>query len=300
MSAPLSKEKKALVLAMLSEGTAINAVCRVLHVGVVQVLRLILDAGAAAREWHTEHVRNLTCEYIAADEVWSYIGEHEARLPKGNVKDKENWRGDCWLLSSSCSVSKLVIAWRSGERTEETVSHLFSDVLDCVPGRFQLTTDCFGTFIKLMRKLPERVSCATELKVFGGASDPGSFKKVNRLLGCERRPIKGTPEMSKATTAFQERLHLTFRQQMRRFGRRTIGYSKTYAHHTAAISLFIFIYNWCRRSEAKALNGQTPAMAAGLADKPFSLERLVEITEAYLKKQEAAKWEAAFAEKYNH
>ena len=42
-------------------------------------------------------------------------------------------------------------------------------------------------------------------------------------------------------------------------------------------------------------NGTTPAVAAGVELEPLSLERVVEITDQYLRRQEDAKFEQAFA-----
>ncbi|HWB06495.1 MAG TPA: hypothetical protein VG796_25950 [Verrucomicrobiales bacterium] len=299
MSARLDSGKKALILSLLAEGTAINAVCRVLKVGKNQVLDLILDAGAAAKQYHEMHVRNLTSKMVEADEVWSYIGQHERLLPTGYDKAVEGWQGDHWLFSATDADSKFVVAWAEGmERDEDTVTRLFDGVLRAVPGEFQLNTDGYNTFRRLMRSLPDRVHCAAEIKLFGPATEPSCTRKVTRLLGCTRQNIKGSPDMDRATTTHQERLHLTFRQQMRRFGRRTIGYSKKHEFHSASIALFIFIYNWCRKSESVVIKGKTPAMAMGLASKPFSLEFLVKLTDEYVKDRENQAFERAFKLKY--
>lgn len=176
---------------------------------------------------------------------------------------------------------------------------LFSEVLERVPGKFQLSTDSFKVFRDFMKGMPERVDCGTELKHFGPSVDASSVRKVTKLVGCTRTLRKGRPDMDRVTTTHQERLHLTFRQQMRRFGRRTLGYSKKIEFHEATVNTFIFIFNWCRRSQSVAIKGKTSAMAAGLAEKPLSLNDLVRITDAYTKARTDAEFERLFAEKYN-
>jgi hypothetical protein len=42
--------------------------------------------------------------------------------------------------------------------------------------------------------------------------------------------------------------------------------------------------------------GTSPAVAAGLEEKPWSLEKVVELTEEYLRRKEDAQFEEAFAE----
>ena len=58
------------------------------------------------------------------------------------------------------------------------------------------------------------------------------------------------------------------RMGMRRFTRLTNGFSKKLDDHMAAIALHFMHYNFARTH--KTLGG-TPAMAAGIADHPWSL-----------------------------
>jgi len=60
--------------------------------------------------------------------------------------------------------------------------------------------------------------------------------------------------------------------QMRRFTRLTNGHSKRWENHAAMIGLYFGWYNYCRvHSTIKT----TPAVAQGLADKPWSIEELL-------------------------
>ena len=54
--------------------------------------------------------------------------------------------------------------------------------------------------------------------------------------------------------------------------------------HKLAVALHFGVYNFVRRHHTL---GTTPAVAAGLEEKPWSLEKVVEMTEAYwLRKHE--------------
>ena len=59
----------------------------------------------------------------------------------------------------------------------------------------------------------------------------------------------------------------------RRFTRLTNGFSKKLANLVAAVSLHFMHYNFCRKHQT--LLGQTPAMAAGVADHVWSVEEVV-------------------------
>ena len=61
----------------------------------------------------------------------------------------------------------------------------------------------------------------------------------------------------------------------RRMTRLTNAHSKKWANHEAMLGLQFAWYNWCRRHMTIKT---TPAVAAGLATEPWTLERL--LTEA--------------------
>ena len=63
---------------------------------------------------------------------------------------------------------------------------------------------------------------------------------------------------------------------LRRFTRLTNAHSKSHKHHCAMIAIFVAWYDYCRKHET--LKGKTPAMASGLTDKVWSVEKL--LTEA--------------------
>ncbi len=75
--------------------------------------------------------------------------------------------------------------------------------------------------------------------------------------------------VSKAETSFVERQNLTTRMGMRRFTRKTNGFSKRFEYHFAHIALHTTYYNFCRPH--LSLDGQTPAMPSGLSGEVRSL-----------------------------
>lgn len=90
MSKPrLSKEKRALVLAALCEGTSINAVTRMFNTGKHAVLRVIEESGEALAHYMRSNFRDLPVQRIEMDEQWQYVGIHGQR-----TEDKTEGRGD--------------------------------------------------------------------------------------------------------------------------------------------------------------------------------------------------------------
>jgi hypothetical protein len=62
------------------------------------------------------------------------------------------------------------------------------------------------------------------------------------------------------------------RQQMKRFTRLTLGYSKKLANLKAAVALHFAYYNFCRVHSSLRV---TPAMEAGLTDHIWSVAELL-------------------------
>ena len=69
-----------------------------------------------------------------------------------------------------------------------------------------------------------------------------------------------------------ERFNLTTRMSVRRFTRLTNAFSKKTRNHDAMLGLYFAWYNWVRKHSTIKT---TPSVQAGLADEPWSLERLL-------------------------
>ena len=100
-----------------------------------------------------------------------------------------------------------------------------------------------------------------------------------------------SPDLGTLTTCHIERVFLTVRQELKRFQRQGLGYSKDLEMHKLAVSLHFGIYNLVRKHHTL---GTTPAVAAGVEQEAWGLEDVIEsdgsLLEAYWKpKYEAAK-----------
>ena len=91
-------------------------------------------------------------------------------------------------------------------------------------------------------------------------------------------PINGDPDPEKISTSYVERLNLTTRMSVRRYTRLTNAFSKKVGNLAAAVGLHFMHYNYARPH--KSLDGQTPAMAAGLADHVWTLDELIALLAA--------------------
>jgi hypothetical protein len=104
--------------------------------------------------------------------------------------------------------------------------------------------------------------------------------------------VVGTPDLRTVTISHIERVFLSVRQECTRFTRLTLAFSKDLKMHKRAVAMYFGIYNFVRKHKAL---GTTPAVAAGLEEKPWGLIRVVEMTDAFMRAREDAGFEAAFA-----
>jgi hypothetical protein len=87
----------------------------------------------------------------------------------------------------------------------------------------------------------------------------------------------GSPDEEHISTTYIERQNLTMRMGMRRFTRLTNAFSKKAENHRAAVGLHFAHYNYVRIHSTLRV---TPAMAANVSSRLWSLEGLVERTSA--------------------
>lgn len=291
----IASAKRAMILAALCEGMAINSVCRMFSVGKHAVLRLIQETGEACQDWHDKNFTDLDVARVELDEQWAYVHTHKERMTK-EEKLAHPDRGDCWMWASIDAESKAILNWRTGKRTAEAARDFAEDLASRIIGNVQITTDELSSYkFTLPDVFGTRLDFAQERKIFKRDTVPGHEwikYSVDPVVGVERQAVCGTPDMSKATTCHIERYFLTMRQGNKRFARKTLAYSKDWDNHSLATSIHIFVYNLVRRHEATK---KTPAVALGIVDRRWTMEDVVNMTDAYLAAKQEAEFEAAFA-----
>jgi IS1 family transposase len=299
----LSKEKQVFVLAAISEGTPIRAIARMLKTEKYVITRIIRETGAAFADYMDAEFRDLPCARIEMDEQWQYVGIHAGRMPKPkNLWEKrDQTRGDFWLWACIDADTKLVFSHKIGKRDYWTGREFVEDVRERVTGAVQIATDNYKSYPSLIRGAfgYEGFSYGTETKIFG---DPemldgtlarfGRNEGVRKMVTAERKAVVGSPILESLTTSHIERVFLSVRQELKRFQRKGLGYSKDLETHKVAVALHLGIYNFARKHTTL---GTTPAVAAGVELEPWGLERVVEMTAEYLRRKEDAKFEDAFA-----
>lgn len=90
-------------------------------------------------------------------------------------------------------------------------------------------------------------------------------------------PVEGSPDKAHISTSYVERQNLNMRMGMRRFTRLTNAFLKRVENHCHALALYFMFYNFCRIHKTLKV---TPAMAAGVTQKLWSMEDIIALIDA--------------------
>ncbi|MFY9826843.1 MAG: transposase [Thermoanaerobaculia bacterium] len=270
----LDMEKAVLCVSLLAEGSSIRSTERVSGVHRDTIMRLLRLVGAKSDALLSRLVRNVPVKDVQADELWCFVGMKEkTKVRKGETSPEI---GDAYTFLAVERESKLLLAHHVGRRTSEDASLFAAKLFGAVDGgRFQISTDGFDGYpAALESHFGGQIDYAMLIKSYSGEGlDSERRYSPPQIIATEKRVISGNPEESKVCTSHVERINLHVRMMSRRFTRLTTGFSKKRDNLRAAVSLFVASYNltWCHRT----LKGCTPAMAAGIARKPWNVRELL-------------------------
>jgi IS1 family transposase len=271
----LSTAKRIQIVSGLQEGLSIRAISRLVGCSTNTTLKLIADLGRACATFHDEEVREVQAERVQCDEIWGFCYAKRANVPE----DKKGvfGFGDVWTFVSIDADTKLVPSWLVGMRTIECARAFMEDLKGrlATGHRIQLTTDGHNTYLRSVWEVFKRdIDFGMLMKVYaGGERERGTVRySPSQLVTAEKEVIRGNPNIDKISTSYVERLNLTTRMSMRRFTRLTNGFSKKVENLEQALAIYFTHYNWVRVHRTLKT---TPAVAAGLAEKPWPMERLI-------------------------
>lgn len=268
----LPMDKAIFCLKLLTEGNSIRATVRLTGVAKDTVTALLVTVGEKCEAYLREKLQRIEASDVQADEIWAFVGMKEKTRVRNEVAADDV--GDAYTFVAIDRASKLVLAWHLGKREHKSTGTFMQMVERSTRGRIQLTTDGFRPYppavVAAFGSRP--VDHAQLVKTYATKGDEHRYSP-GEVSGIEKIPCCGSPDPKRVCTSHVERHNLSMRMQNRRLTRLTNGFSKKWANHEAALGLYFAVYNLCRvHGTLKA----TPAMAAGLADHPWTLAELLD------------------------
>ena len=249
---------------------------RMADVSINTVKKLLVDIGTACLKYQDETFKNLSCKRLQCDEIWSFVYAKDKNVPK-KLRRKFGF-GDVCTWTAIDAESKLIPCWYIGTRDAGAAYHFMKDLAGRLANRVQLTTDGHKAYLSAVESaFGADIDYAMLQKIYG-QDKPGGETRYSpaQCMGAKRALITGKPEFEHVSTSYCERQNLSMRMGMRRFTRLTNGFSKKIQNHAHAIALYFMHYNFVRIHKTLRV---TPAMAAGITDKLWSLEDIIALLE---------------------
>lgn len=272
---PLAKRVQ--ILSMLCEGSSMRSISRVVDVSINTVSKLLEDAGRACAVFHEDTVRGVSAKRVQCDEIWSYCYANAKNV--ATAKAAPEGAGDVWTWTALDADSKLIVGYLVGGRHAEYADAFMADLAGRLTSRVQLTTDGHKAYLEAVEgAFGADVDYAMLVKIYG-ASPTGTTGRYSpaECTGIKKTTIEGRPDEDHVSTSYVERQNLTMRMQMRRFTRLTNAFSKKFENHAHMVALYTVWYNFVKLHKKHRMS---PAMAAGVSDRLWSMEDIAALVEA--------------------
>jgi IS1 family transposase len=270
MANVLNTDKQIAIIAALTEGSSIRSIERITGVHRDTIMRLGVKVGQGCTALMDEKMRDLPCTRLEMDEIWGFVGKKER-----HVKPEDDGVGSVWTFCAIDAETKLVPAFRVGDRDTATANAFLADVAKRMAYRVQISTDGLNAYVNAVENaFAGNADYGQIIKTYGGetSSENRRYSQPD-FVSSEKKIIAGRPNMDLISTSYVERLNATTRLHMRRLTRLTLAFSKKRENFEAAVGLHFAYYNFVKRHNTLRC---TPAMAAGVTGSFWSVGDLLE------------------------
>ena len=156
--------------------------------------KLLTDLGVVCSIYQDRVMRDLPCERIQCDEIWSFVGMKQKNVPA--EKQGEFGYGDVWTWVAIDADTKLVPSYRVGSRDIGDAHEFIADLAKRLSNRVQLTTDGLRVYLSAVeRAFDGEIDYAQLVKIYGAEGKPGRYSPpvcLGRSLPCStRRRVDG-------------------------------------------------------------------------------------------------------------
>ncbi len=272
MANVLDTGKKIAIIGALTEGSSIRSVERMTGVHRDTIMRLGVKVGQGCTVMMDTTMRNLSCNRLELDEIWGFVGKKERNVKMGDSTEI----GSVWTWCAIDSDTKLVPTFMVADRSKASADKFVADVASRMANRVQISTDGLPAYITAIQKaFGQDVDYGQIYKTYGTMEFGERKYSTSGVLSAEKVVRTGRPDVDLISTSYVERLNATTRLHMRRLTRLTLAFSKKRENFDAAVGLHFAFYNFVKRHNTIKT---TPAVAAGVAPKAWTIGDLVEAT----------------------
>lgn len=278
-------EQVSRAIQQIAEGLSLEAVARIEQIAPETVSRWVKRASWQSQLIDQDLVQNIETDWVELDEVYSFAGTKE----KAETPFSET--GKHWTHCSFARKTRLLLAVKVGFRDEVLAQELVSETAS------RLAHNCHPLWVSdgwkayIYALLLQFHVLVYQIKRVGRGRPPKpkmiphsllryaqvvKQRESGRVIGIEQRVIFGkaeTIELKEVITSHLERLNGTMRLHCTPLHRKTRCFAKKKSQLEEQVKLFKSYYNFCLSHHS--LEGQTPAQATGIIDKPLTMMELL-------------------------
>ncbi len=283
----MPEEKVERAIHQTVEGLCPEAIARIEKVHPTTVGRWIERAAEQGQAADQAVIVQVKTENIELDELASFAGAKRA-----DEQDDPSEIGQHWTHCAMARESRLLIEVKVGPRNEETATSLIKAVderlaQDCSP---LWSSDGWAPYAAALRGVYcVLIHFIRGWKHRGFSKEPRLIpsprlrygqvvkqRRGRRLVSISKRVVYGVAELIPLTaisTSLLERLNGTIRQHVVPLHRRTRSFAKRRTSLDRQVQMFKSYYNLCLKHGS--LKGQTPAQAAKVTNRCWTLRELL-------------------------
>lgn len=287
----LSRDSQRMILTLMCRSNGISDIVEITGHSPTTVRRQLARFGEALTATHDRLVRGIAPARIELDELWSYV--YAKRWKK--VERKKRKRplpldvGHVYTWTALDPDSKLLISYHTGYRGNATGLSFMTDLNSRVVGRPLLSTDGYEAYPDLIqRTFGTEMDHVVMQKIFKSWRNPKTGEGEKYLVGLEKvAQNQSKVDVTLASTSLVERLNASIRNYTSRYTRQTYKFSKKLENHCHAFAVFVMYYNFVKPHGGfkGAERHYTPAMKAGLTDKVWSYDNLLDEVDEYWRRK---------------
>ena len=272
--------ERANVIGCLVEGNSLRATRRITGASKNTVVGLLVRVGEGCAEYQGRAIRDPACKRVPCDEIWSFCYAKQKNLSP--EKQGVFGYGDVWTWTALDAETKLPLSFMIGDRDRDTAWAFIDDLAGRLSNRVQLTTDGHFAYLDAVEEaFGSEIDYAMLQKLYGASDEGQRHYSPAKCIGTRTEVVQGTPTQPISQPASWNAKTSRCEWACRRLTRLTNGFSKKVENLTAAVAPHFMHSNFARphQSLTKAIRGRitTPAMAAGLAARPWKLEEIVNL-----------------------
>lgn len=269
-------EKVITCLQMLSEGSSMNAVSRIMDVETETLGKWILLAGEQVEAFSAYMQRNMSLTQVQIDEFWSYIRKKKQNLTAADIAAGEDDpevaenQGDIWTHGAVVPDSGYIAAVHTSDRTLEEAEVFIRKIKARSDGKAPLfVSDCWFYMAALVavyfilvtaeycgrgrRPQPKKVADPDlqYAQIHKERDEKGKITKISTriVLGDEVAILNKLLDAERChsiNTDYIESRNGKYRKDNARLTRRTLCHSKRASYHRASILFLTQIFNYTR------------------------------------------------------